>query len=176
MDYYVPTERYVTNVHEYTGENYRYGLFYSPEEAWMFCMKDADDVKNPHTTTIKEEDNIFNCKIRTEYPDGTYTEHFVKKADIFKYFKNKTSVREYIDSLYGEIEETYGLDCCDDELGVWLDKVTEVSPGAFKLTFVGSWNGGHDVRDLVYIYVEDEYYERGDNKNVDKYFEMEETV
>ena len=176
MDYYVPAERYVTDVHECTGENYRYGLFYSPEEAWMFCMKDAYDIRNPHTTTTEEEDNIFNCKIRTEYSDGTYTEHFVKRANVFNYFNNKTFVRNYIDSLYGEIEETYGLDCYDDELGVWLNEVKEVAPGAFKLTFVANWNGGHDVRDLVYIYVEDEYYERGENKDIDKYFDMEETV
>lgn len=175
MKYYVPAERYVTNVHADVFENYLYGLFYSPEEAWMFCLKVAEDVKVPHTTTVKEEDKIFKCKIKTEYSDGTYTEHFVMEADVFKYFRNQVSVRNYIDSLYGEFEETYGLDCCDDELGVWLDDVTEVAPGAFKLTFVADWNGGHDVRDLVYIYVEDEYYERGDNKDIDKYFDMEET-
>ena len=176
MDYYVPSQRYVTNVHEYTASSDMYGLFHSPEEAWMFCMKEADDVRVPHTTTVIEENDIFNCIIRTEYPDGTYTDRFVKKADIFNYFRNKVSVRNYIHSLYGEFEETYGLDCYDDELSVWLDSVVEVAPGAFKLTFAADWNGGHDVRDLVYIYVEDEYYERGDNKNIDKYFDMEETV
>ena len=175
MEYYVPAERYVSDTHECTEETYYYGLFYSPEEAWMFCEKDANDVRVPHTTTVMEENDIFNCKIKTEYPDGSYTEHFVKHANIFNYFKNKTSVKNYIDSLYGEFEETYGLDCWDDELAVWLSAVKEVVPGAFKLTFVANWNGGHEVRELVYIYVENEYYERGDTKDVDKYFDMEET-
>lgn len=176
MKYYVPTW-----IDESIGMNrpiqkYNYGLFMAPEEAWMFCLKDANAGDAERTITVSETDDIMYSMIFVTYNDGTFGVHFVMEADIFKYFNNKTFVREYIDSIYIELEETYGFDCLDDDIGVWLSKVTEVAPGAFKLTFVADWNGGHDVRDLVYIYVEDKYYERGDNKDIDKYFDMEETV
>lgn len=176
MDYYVPAWMDESIGMTRPIQTYNYGLFMTPEEAWMFCLKDANAGDAERTVTVSETDDIMYSMIFVTYDDGTIGVHFVMKAVMSNYFNNKTFVRDYIDSIYVELEETYGLDCCDDELGVWLDKVKEVAPGAFKLTFVADWNGGHDVRDLVYIYVEDEYYERGDNKDIDKYFDMEETV
>lgn len=176
MKYYVPAWLDESIGMSRPVETYRYGLFPSPEEAWMFCLKDANNGTAEREITVCETDDIMDSVIFVTYSDRTFGTHFVKEASIIGYFKDQSFVTEYISSMYVEIEETYGLDCCDDELGVWLNHVAEVAPGAFKLTFVADWNGGHDVRDLVYIYVEDEYYERGDNKDIDKYFDMEETA
>lgn len=176
MKYYVPAWMDESIGMNRPIETYRYGMFYAPEEAWMFCLKDANAGDAERTVTVSETDDILDSIIFVTYEDETFATHFVKEVTLIKYFNEQEYVRSYIDLLYREFSETYNLDVCDDELGVWLDAVKEVAPGAFKLTFIANWNDGHEVRDLVYIYVEDEYYERGDNKDVDKYFDMEETV
>lgn len=176
MNYYVPAWMDESIGMNRPIEKYEYGLFIAPEEEWMFCLKDANAGETERTITVSETDDIMDSMIFVTYNDGTVGVHFVKEATLKNYFRDQTFVREYIDSLYCEINETYSGACYDDDLAVWLSCVNEVAPGAFKLKFKASWKCHIIERELIYIYVEDAYYERGENKDIDKYFDMEETA
>ena len=100
MKYYVPAWMDESIGMSRPIEKYEYGLFIAPEEAWMFCLKDANAGETERTITVSETDDIMYSMIFVTYNDGTVGVHFVKEATLRNYFRDQTFVCEYIDSFH----------------------------------------------------------------------------